>query len=386
MTIFRIIYMFLFLVFILMFQISYHFWRKLMYTFWIIVIIYSMINLILIYIYQFDNFSKTIETYLLINEKLQHDLGLEPYLPADLFVKLLTPTLFLIITIMQVHYFHKDFMALSDLKTRTDTVKEAESSRHSLAGASTMKDDIPQLPLEGDRPPSPEDDDKSATEADHSIEMSSMNTTAKKPSQRRSSRSRSYAAGTSAGAAGERVPRVGGPLVPAAAAAARQRHRQGLRLPRPPPRQDHLHRAHAALCAQRLRNARTHNADNMSRALAEFETTESGSNDTNYFTDNNAEWLGFQKATRQKPLVVLLKGYIGLIAVFTFFSLITYRQQNKREMEESFKESEKLMFPEITRKEADIDLVHCIKYLMNYGFYKFGVEVRIICAVFKFMI
>lgn len=41
-----------------------------MYVFWITVIIYSMINLILIYIYQFDNFSKTIENYLHINEQL----------------------------------------------------------------------------------------------------------------------------------------------------------------------------------------------------------------------------------------------------------------------------------------------------------------------------
>lgn len=41
-----------------------------MYIFWITVIIYSMINLILIYIYQFDNFSKTIEKYLMINAKL----------------------------------------------------------------------------------------------------------------------------------------------------------------------------------------------------------------------------------------------------------------------------------------------------------------------------
>lgn len=41
-----------------------------MYMFWIVVIIYSMINLILIYVYQFDNFSKMIEKYLLINERL----------------------------------------------------------------------------------------------------------------------------------------------------------------------------------------------------------------------------------------------------------------------------------------------------------------------------
>lgn len=106
----------------------------------------------------------------------QHDLGLEPYHPADLFVKLLTPTLFLIITIMQVHYFHKDFIALSDPRTRlvaeyiiktqikpyfymykdyitllsisityrTNSVAKevVDSRKQSNAGASTMRDDV----------------------------------------------------------------------------------------------------------------------------------------------------------------------------------------------------------------------------------------------------
>ncbi|PZC81151.1 hypothetical protein B5X24_HaOG213252 [Helicoverpa armigera] len=149
MTIFRIIYMFLFLAFILMFQISWYWWRKTMYMFWIVVIVYSMINLILIYVYQFDNFSKLIEKYLLINESLQQDLGLEPYDPADLFVKLLTPTLFLIITIMQVHYFHKDFMALSDQKTRSNslTPNQPDSNKPSQDGASTLNNDVSYIIL-----------------------------------------------------------------------------------------------------------------------------------------------------------------------------------------------------------------------------------------------
>ena len=37
----------------------------------------------------------------------------------------------------------------------------------------------------------------------------------------------------------------------------------------------------------------------------------------------------------------------------------------------------KLMFPKITRKDADKDLKHFFQYLFNYGFYKFGVEVII---------
>jgi hypothetical protein len=33
------------------------------------------------------------------------------------------------------------------------------------------------------------------------------------------------------------------------------------------------------------------------------------------------------------------------------------------------------MFPDIQRCHADQDLQTCLKYLLNYGFYKFGIEV-----------
>jgi hypothetical protein len=35
----------------------------------------------------------------------------------------------------------------------------------------------------------------------------------------------------------------------------------------------------------------------------------------------------------------------------------------------------RIMFPNIQHCHADEDLVSCLKYLLNYGFYKFGVEV-----------
>lgn len=44
------------------------------------------------------------------------DIGLEQFNTATLFVKLLTPTSFLILIILQVHYFHATFLRLSDIK------------------------------------------------------------------------------------------------------------------------------------------------------------------------------------------------------------------------------------------------------------------------------
>lgn len=51
-----------------------------------------------------------------IDENLQKDIGLEKYEIKDLFVRLLTPTFFVIITVLQIHYFHKDFLEATDLE------------------------------------------------------------------------------------------------------------------------------------------------------------------------------------------------------------------------------------------------------------------------------
>lgn len=70
MTGFRIIYMALFLFFVITFQLSLRIWRKLLYGFWLVVIIYSMIILVLVYTYQFDKFDTYWEKYLSISETL----------------------------------------------------------------------------------------------------------------------------------------------------------------------------------------------------------------------------------------------------------------------------------------------------------------------------
>lgn len=43
------------------------------------------------------------------------DIGLEIYEIKDLFVRLLTPTFFVIITVLQIHYFHKEFLNVTNI-------------------------------------------------------------------------------------------------------------------------------------------------------------------------------------------------------------------------------------------------------------------------------
>ncbi|KAH7638906.1 piezo-type mechanosensitive ion channel component [Dermatophagoides farinae] len=129
-VIYRIVYMFLFLIFTLLLLFSLKWWRKLIYPFWLIVILYSMIILIAIYTYQFNNFPKYWEQYLHIDRDLQADLGLVVY-DDDAFIlfkELLTPTFFIIITIIQVHFVHKDFLKSSNIDEILDRLATTSPS------------------------------------------------------------------------------------------------------------------------------------------------------------------------------------------------------------------------------------------------------------------
>ncbi|CAF1085642.1 unnamed protein product [Adineta ricciae] len=109
-VIYRIIYMAFYLFFILSFQLSFGFWRKTAATFHLTIIIYSMIILIGIYIYQF----KIVNVFLSerFSKELLISIGLEEVESDVLAVKLLTPSAFLVVNIMQLYYFHSGWMEL----------------------------------------------------------------------------------------------------------------------------------------------------------------------------------------------------------------------------------------------------------------------------------
>ena len=47
------------------------------------------------------------------------DIGLEEFSTSTLFAKLLVPTSFLIVVILQVHYFQRPFNQMSDVNAAT---------------------------------------------------------------------------------------------------------------------------------------------------------------------------------------------------------------------------------------------------------------------------
>ncbi|XP_052229514.1 piezo-type mechanosensitive ion channel component 1-like isoform X2 [Dreissena polymorpha] len=114
-VVYRIIYMILFLLFVLTFQFAFTFWRVTMRLFWWLVILYSMLVLIILYTYQFDNVAEAWRNTTKLSDDTLADIGLEHFDTKGLFIRLLTPTCFLILVILQVHYFHQPFMQLSDI-------------------------------------------------------------------------------------------------------------------------------------------------------------------------------------------------------------------------------------------------------------------------------
>ncbi|CAL8073643.1 unnamed protein product [Calicophoron daubneyi] len=114
-VLFRIVYIVMLTYFMFLFQVSYTFWRKQMLFFWWVIVVYSMAMLLCIYTYQFEISPPLWKRVTGLSEEVLKDIGLETFTSTDLFVRLLTPVLFLVVIILQVHYFHKPFLEESSL-------------------------------------------------------------------------------------------------------------------------------------------------------------------------------------------------------------------------------------------------------------------------------
>ncbi|NWX93061.1 PIEZ1 protein, partial [Nothoprocta pentlandii] len=115
-VVYKIVYMFLFLLCLTLFQVYYSLWRKVLKGFWWLVVAYTMLVLIAVYTFQFEDFPMYWRNLTgLTNEQLG-DLGLEQFSVSELFSSTLIPGFFLLACILQLHYFHRPFMLITDLE------------------------------------------------------------------------------------------------------------------------------------------------------------------------------------------------------------------------------------------------------------------------------
>lgn len=95
------------------------------------------------------------------------------------------------------------------------------------------------------------------------------------------------------------------------------------------------------------------------------------------YTYNSAEWLGFYKTDENNSLPHLVRWNIAYILIVTLWAVVLVRQYNFRVSRGKPTTRPYFMFPHIKRTDADKNLKNCLKYLANFGFYKFGIEVSL---------
>ncbi|XP_010006748.1 PREDICTED: piezo-type mechanosensitive ion channel component 1 [Chaetura pelagica] len=115
-VLYKIVYMFLFLLCLTLFQLYYSLWRKVLKGFWWLVVAYTMMVLIAIYTFQFEDFPAYWKNLTGLTDEQLGDLGLEQYSVTELFSSILIPGFFLLACILQLHFFHRPFMQLTDLE------------------------------------------------------------------------------------------------------------------------------------------------------------------------------------------------------------------------------------------------------------------------------
>lgn len=96
---------------------------------------------------------------------------------------------------------------------------------------------------------------------------------------------------------------------------------------------------------------------------------------------NNAEWIGFKKTGNGATFIDLVRPYLVYIVLVSTHSYIALRQKFMRIKKNKPAETPEVVFENIRRSDVDGDIPQLFKFLVNFGFYKFGNEICLICLV-----
>ncbi|XP_060109846.1 piezo-type mechanosensitive ion channel component 1 [Heteronotia binoei] len=111
-VVYKIVYMLLFLLCLTVFQVYYSLWRKLLKVFWWFVVAYTMLVLIAVYTFQFEDFPMYWRNFTGFTDEQLEDLGLRQFTVTELFSSIFIPSFFLLACILQLHYC--PFMRITD--------------------------------------------------------------------------------------------------------------------------------------------------------------------------------------------------------------------------------------------------------------------------------
>ncbi|KAM6163885.1 piezo-type mechanosensitive ion channel component 2-like [Rhynchocyon petersi] len=138
-VVYKIVYVFLFLCWLALYQVHYPTWRRFLKYFWMVVVSYSMMVLIAVYTYQFQTVSAFFNQTLGFSEEGLRDVGLEQFDTTELFSRILLPTAFLLACILQLHYFNEDFLKTTSVHVTSAKFRGASDSLGLNRGKAAMR-------------------------------------------------------------------------------------------------------------------------------------------------------------------------------------------------------------------------------------------------------
>lgn len=370
-SVYQIGYMAIFLFILICYQISIATWRLILRPLWWAMVIYSICILLLIYTYQFDNMPVYWHNATGLSDQWLYNLGLRQHTKASLLLELLTPTAFSIVIVIQLHFFHRPFMAMIDLR-----VKSHSTSHQSAARGAVEPHNQP-----------------SSSQQQEGAEPSET------PQEPRPSTQKSFLV-----AALIRIVnfyndltvflwRVGElhmlklvnltlicvVLYQVCAINAVIIILLGISMP-----SRVLQRALSycfliwsslVILSKMIYQLRFVQADLFQHNCTDQSLPRPSS--LNHFI-NNAMWVGFYKTDNISEDI---KGYLLIVIVIVLHAVIKHHQKLYR-WRKNLKEPEPgILFPGITRPDADEGFVSCVKYLFNKFFFHFGWEVCLVMIV-----
>ncbi|VEN58843.1 unnamed protein product, partial [Callosobruchus maculatus] len=129
MNIFRILNMFKYLLFMLILQLSFKVWRRILYVYMIFLILMSMFAMLIFYLNQFGYVKSFLKDTFGFSQELIEDLGITYIRTSkDYMNRVLIPTLYIVMTLIQMNFFHKPFMRMTD-ENNTKQAEEDEKAR-----------------------------------------------------------------------------------------------------------------------------------------------------------------------------------------------------------------------------------------------------------------
>ncbi|NXH86839.1 PIEZ1 protein, partial [Edolisoma coerulescens] len=334
-VVYKIIYMLLFLLCLILFQVYYSLWRKVLKGFWWLVVAYTMLVLIANYTYQFEDFPMYWRNLTGLTDNQLRDLGLEQFSVSKLFSSILITGFFLLACILQLHYFHQPFMLITDLEhVRTSSLAPCHIPRsEELHGSRLLRDAAAA---------------ESARARDSDTE--------------------------SLGCGGVH----GGPC-------PTDSNKWGLVLER------------LIVLGRTFSDTVTRGEVFMRRVLelhvlkmVAVYTVWPLPNDTNLTPEelgnstlyrgpvDPANWFGIRKGF---PNLGYIQNHLQVLLLLVFEAVVYRRQQYHRKQHQLVAPVTETIFEGVSHQHLDLGLVSCAKYFINYFYYKFGLEICFLMIV-----